>query len=231
MSFIEREGKILRTVKKLAEERLSFVVVGGYAVSGLGRHRFSVDGDLVIPKNQLNRFEKLLEKEGFEKYQERGEFDKVYGGKFVEYKKDFGGLPVTIDLLVESLVCRATNASWSFSYIKKHSIAVNITGIETAVSCQVPEKELLIAFKVHSGRKTDIRDTVMLRENIDWKKASKHMKRGNLDALKKQINVAIQYLKDERLVDSLRGVFRMTSDVNMQIKNTRRDLERVLKNF
>jgi len=46
--FVERENEILKTIRAFADAGLDFVVVGGYAVSGLGRHRFSVDLDVVI---------------------------------------------------------------------------------------------------------------------------------------------------------------------------------------
>ena len=41
--FVERENEILKTIRAFADAGLDFVAVGGYAVSGLGRHRFSVD--------------------------------------------------------------------------------------------------------------------------------------------------------------------------------------------
>ena len=55
--------------------------------------------------------------------------------------------PVTADLLVGSLVCRTTGASWSYEYIKRHSIVAEVSGIEISVRCRVPEKELLIALR------------------------------------------------------------------------------------
>jgi len=229
MEFLRRENEILRILRKLAEEKLNFVVVGGYAVSGLARHRFSVDCDLVIPKRELAKLEKVLKKEGFEKHVVKTGFDEVYAGEFVSYRKEVDNLPVTVDLLVGSLVCRATGASWSFDYIKKNSIEANITGIETSVTCRIPEKELLIAFKVHSGRKADIRDMIMLRENANFERVSKHTKKGNEEALREQIQRIIEALDDPNLVDSLKGVFVLTTDVKKQIESTRKDMEMILK--
>ena len=54
MEFIERENEILRTIKSMVEARLDFIVVGGYAVSALARHRFSVDCDIVVPKKKVD---------------------------------------------------------------------------------------------------------------------------------------------------------------------------------
>ena len=65
--FVERENEILKTIRVFADASLDFVVVGGYAVSGLGRHRFSVDLDVVIDEKDLDAFAKILEERGFER--------------------------------------------------------------------------------------------------------------------------------------------------------------------
>lgn len=230
MKFIKRETDILNVLKTLVETKLDFVVVGGFAVSGLTRHRFSVDCDVVVARRELEKLERILEREGFTKHVERAGFDEVYGGEFTSYKKEVE-LPVTFDLLVGSLFCRATDAAWSFDYIKKHSIQANIAGIETSVTCRVPEKELLIALKIHSARKADIRDVVMLRERADFEKVLKHLRKGREEALRDQIIRVIQALKDPRLVDSLKGVFTLSIDVTKQIESTRKEMENILKAF
>lgn len=227
MEFVKRENEILLILKKLLEEKLDFIVVGGYAVSGLARHRFSVDCDIIVPKRELETLEKVLKKEGFEKHVAKTGFDEFYAGEFVSYRKEVNELPVAVDLLVGSLVCRATEASWSFDYIKKNSLEANITGIETSVTCRIPEKELLIAFKIHSGRKADIRDIIMLREDANFEKILKHIKKGKKEALKEQVKKIIKALEDPNLVDSLKGVFTLTTDVKKQIESARRDMETV----
>ncbi len=231
MKFLKRETDILKALKTLVETKLDFVVVGGFAVSGLTRHRFSVDCDVVVARRELEKLERILEREGFTKHVERAGFDEVYGGEFISYKKEVEELPVTFDLLVGSLVCRATDAAWSFDYIKKHSIQANIAGIETSVTCRVPEKELLIALKIHSARKADIRDVVMLRERADFERVLKHLRKGREEAVRDQIIRVIQALKDPRLVDSLKGVFTLSIDVTKQIENTRKEMENILKTF
>lgn len=231
MKFIKRETDILKVLETLVETKLDFVVVGGFAVSGLTRHRFSVDCDVVVARRELEKLERILEREGFTKHVERAGFDEVHGGEFISYKKEVEELPVTFDLLVGSLVCRATDAAWSFDYIKKHSIQANIAGIETSVTCRVPEKELLIALKIHSARKADIRDVVMLRERADFEKVLKHLRKGREEALRDQIIRVIQALKDPRLVDSLKGVFTLSIDVTKQIENTLKEMENTLKAF
>jgi len=229
MEFVKRENEILGVLKRLTEEKMDFIVVGGYAVSGLAKHRFSVDCDIVVPKTELKKFEEVLGKEGFEEHVRKTGFDEVYAGEFVSYRKEVDVLPVTVDLLVGSLVCRATGASWSFDYVKKSSIEANITGIETSVLCRIPEKELLIAFKVHSARRADIRDIVMLWEDANLEKVLKHIRRGRQEALKGQIRGIIEALKDPNLVDSLKGVFALSMDVKKQIESIRRNMEATLK--
>jgi hypothetical protein len=231
MEFIERENEILKTIKSMADAGLDFVVVGGYAVSALARHRFSVDCDLVVPKKKLDDFENFLGKEGFEKHIEKAGFDETYAGEFVSYKKEVGRFPITVDLLVGSLVCRATKASWSFEYVKKHSITANIPGTEASVGCRIPEKELLIAFKIHSGRRADVRDIVMLMENMELDALVNHSRRGNIEDLKNQVRRIVSMLDDESLVDSLKGVFTLTTDVKKQIKNTKKVIGNVLTNL
>lgn len=229
MQFLDRENEILKTIKGMADAKLDFVVVGGYAVSALARHRFSNDCDIVVPKNKLEDFENFLEKQGFKKHIEKAGFDEIYTGKFVSYKKEVGKLPVTVDLLVGSLVSRATQAAWSFEYVKRHSIEANITGTEASVICRVPEKELLIAFKIHSARRADVRDLIMLRENVDLEKILNHLRKGKVEALTEQMKKVIAALEDRNLVDSLKGVFTLSADVKKQIENTRKDIEAILK--
>jgi len=229
MEFIERENEILRTIRNMTEAKLDFIVVGGYAVSALAKHRFSVDCDIVISKKNFVEFGKILEKEGFKKHIEKVDFDETYAGEFVSFKKSMNNLPVTVDFLVGSLVCRTTDASWSFEYIKKHSIEAKISGTEFSIVCRIPEKELLIAFKIHSGRRADIRDVIMLTEGADLEKVVNHLKRGNMKALKDQINKIISALEDKNLVDSLKGVFTLTVDVKKQIENTGKVIDNVSK--
>ena len=231
MEFVNRENEILRTLYSLVEEERDFVVVGGYAVSGLGKHRFSVDCDIVISKARLSETQAVLKRCGYKIEFEKTGFDGTYAGEFVRYKKKVSELPVTFDLLVGSLVCRTTGAAWSFEYIKKHSIETTIGGIENVVKCRVPEKELMIAFKIHSARRTDVRDTVMLMETSDMDKVLSHLKRGKAEVLKKQVNDIIEMLNDEKLVDSLKGVFTLTIDVRKQIAGVQKKIEKLSKDL
>ena len=229
MEFVKRENEIFLTLNRFVEEELDFVVVGGYAVSGLGKHRFSVDCDVVISKNEMGKTEELLQRIGFERNVEKTGFDETYAGEFLSYKKKVGELSVTFDLLVGSLVCRTTGAAWSFDYIKKHSVQVAIAGIETVANCRIPEKELMIAFKIHSARRTDVRDIIMMIENADLDKVLTHLNRGKTELLKTQVSNIMEMLNDVKLINSLKGVFRLTVDVKKQIEGTQKNIESLLK--
>jgi hypothetical protein len=229
MGFVERENEIIKTVRNLVETELEFVVVGGYASSALATHRFSVDCDIVIPSERLGTIQDALKQQGFEKHMERSGFDETYGGEFWSYKKDVAGFPVTFDILVGSLVCRATGASWSYDYINRHSVEANVSGLEASVSCRIPQKELLISFKIHSGRRADVRDIVMLMENADVEKVLCHLGRGNTEALRGQIRKINAALEDENLVNSLKGVLTLTAEVKKQIESTQKAIATILK--
>jgi hypothetical protein len=225
MKFIERENEIFKALRGLTEAELDFVVVGGYAVSGLAKHRFSVDCGIVVPDRELERFEHILKEAGFSKHIQKAGFDEEYGGSFLSYEKNVRRLPVRFDLLVNALVSRETGAAWSFDYIKEHSSVTTITGVSASVNCRIPERELLIAFKIHSARKADVRDIVMLAENSDTDKISKHLRRGKIEILRGQISKVIESINDPNLVDSLKGAFRMTASVMKQIEKARKILE------
>lgn len=226
MKFIERENEIIEVIRKLSVFKI--IVVGGYAVSARAKHRFSVDCDIVIPKKDLNKVVELLKKDGFERSVTKGDFDNEYTGEFIRFVKKIDGLPVSIDLLVDSLVCRTTNASWGFDYILKNSDKVIIAGIENSVECLIPTKELLLAFKIHSGRKTDLRDIIMLKD-ADWNILLDHIRRGNLNILKKQIESMIKELDNKDLIDSLKGVFQLKRDVKKTIQDTKKKLNGLLE--
>jgi len=49
------------------------------------------------------------------------------------------------------------------------------------------------------------------------------------NALRDQISKITEVLKDENLVDSLKGVFTLSIDVKKQIKNTQKDMKTLLK--
>lgn len=200
--FTDRENEIFEVLEQFETEGLEFVVVGGYGVSAY-QHRFSVDADLVVQEEELEQFEQVLKDKGFEKDTDK---DLVYSGRYIAYIKD-RELPVTIDLLVNELQCRQTDASWSYQCFQAHSKRREIEGSEKAVTVQVPSRELLIAVKLHSGRQTDARDVVALIEDADLNEVEEHMDRGDPSRFSEVLENIKQTITDTNFEDSFKGVF------------------------
>lgn len=201
--FVDRENEIFDTLEAFNDHGLSFIVVGGYAVSAY-HHRFSVDADLVIQEPDLDQFIEILEHRGFEEVHDR-QLD-AYRGRYLAYEKD-KNLPVTIDLLVNSLQCRQTDATWSYKYFQHHSTRTSIDGTEQSVTVRIPEKELLAAVKLHSGRLTDARDVVALAGNLDDEKIDTHIDRGDTEKLRSVLEKIEETISSEDFADAFKGVF------------------------
>lgn len=201
--FIDRENQLFDVLSTFNEEDRPFIVVGGYAVSAF-QHRFSVDLDLVVQPDVLDAFVSVLGDNGFVKAEEK-ELD-AYGGRFVAYEKD-ADLPVSIDFLVNGLQSRQTGASWSYEYIEQYAVNAEIQGTERAVETRIPEKELLIAFKLHSGRLTDARDVVALAGDIDFDRVSDHLHRGDRGQLRVVLQRVLDTVTGEDFADAFKGVF------------------------
>src|SRR3989344_8640765 len=154
--LLEREQEVMKILNLFLDKKLDFVVVGGYAISTY-KKRFSIDLDVVVKEEELDKFEKLLEKEGYALHYEK-EIALTYGENFKRFMKKMKNLPVDIDLLINGLVSRTTDATWGLDYIKRNSVKRKLNNSEFLT----PEKELLIAMKFHSGRLSDIRDIVAL---------------------------------------------------------------------
>lgn len=201
--FVDRENQIFEVLQAFTDQDLSFIVVGGYAVSAY-QHRFSVDADLVIQEQNREQFTAILEDWGFEAVQDR-DLD-AYDGRYLAFEKD-RELPVTIDLLVNSLQCRQTKASWSYEYFERHSTRVEIDGTERSVTVRIPEKELLAAIKLHSGRMTDARDVVALADDLEPQQIQKHIDRGDPEKLHDVLREVAETISSENFADAFKGVF------------------------
>jgi len=232
MSWIDRalarENEILRIIKSFGKSKLDFILVGGYAVSALARQRFSVDCDVVIPKDLAKKFEELLRKEGYKVGQTKVGFDEAYGGEFASFRKKVEDLPVTIDLLIGSLVSRGTSASWSYQYIKENSVNATLIAGKESLEVSVPEKELLVAFKIHAGREADLRDVVMLTRGLDLGKVRKHTQRGEMSKVREQIASELKSLHNPKLVLSLKGVYEIRGDMSESVSRAARLLENLM---
>lgn len=202
--IIHRENKIFEILKEFSKADLDFVIIGGYAVSAY-KHRFSVDADIILKKEDKNKFEDILLKNRFVKTVVK-ELDHVYATEFIRYetKDEF---PVSVDLLIDGVGSRTTGASFSFQKLKEHSRKRKIIGAEKDVSVLVPDREILIVSKLHSGRLTDFRDIAALSQNLDLDLVNKLIWKGNIKIVKNNIKKMISLLKDKRFIDSFKGVF------------------------
>ena len=155
-NLIQKENSIFEILQKFIDKKLEFVIVGGYAVSSF-KHRFSIDADIIIQKNNLKYFEEILKKIGFKKIISK-ELENIYGSQFIRYEKD----NASIDLLIDALACRQTGALFGYDFLLKNSLTRKIIGIEKEINILIPKKEILIVSKIHSARLTDFRDVAAL---------------------------------------------------------------------
>ena len=106
--------------------------------------------------------------------------------------------------MVNALRCRQTDAEWSYRYLDQHTQPVTV-GRTMSVDTCIPERELFLAIKLHSGRFTDARDVVAAATDADFDHVETDLHRGDPDALSEQLASISEQLADER------GVFRARS--------------------
>lgn len=202
--FIKRENLIFEMMQKFIDAKLEFIVIGGYGVSAY-KHRFSIDLDIVIKKGDLAQFEQLLQENKFTKTIFKA-LHHPYAPIFMRYaRKDT--LPVSVDLLVDGVAVRQTDASFSFDVLNKNSENKKITGTEKEVFAKVPKREILIALKLHAGRLTDFRDTAALCKDIDFELFQTIVRRGKLGVVNNHIRKLLGIIETKQFIDSFKGIF------------------------
>jgi uncharacterized protein YcgL (UPF0745 family) len=221
VGLLEREQEVMKILNLFLDKKLDFIVVGGYAISTY-KKRFSIDLDIVVKEEDIDKFEKILEKDGYTLHYEK-EIVLLYGENFKRFRKKMKDLPVDADLLINGLVCRATDATWGLDYIKKHSVKRKLNSSEFLT----PEKELLIAMKLHSGRLSDIRDVVALMP-CDSEKLKKHLHKGDVEKLKESIKKQSDFLNKPQFDDSFKGIFGPYSFNEKDVKETKDLIKEIL---
>lgn len=199
--FPDRENQLFAILETFIDHDLDFVVIGGYAVSAY-RHRFSVDADLVIPAEQFDEFAALLREEGYERIEDVD----LEAGRFVAFQRS-DDLPVTVDLMVDAVQSQETDAAWRYDELVGNAEPVEIEGSERSVTVRIPERELLIAMKLHGGRLTDARDVVALAEDVDFDRVAEYVDRGDTERLQAVLDRVRDTIGSEDFRDAYKGVF------------------------
>lgn len=199
--FTNRENQLFDILQMFTEYDVAFVVIGGYAVSAF-QHRFSVDADLVITAEYLDEVTTLLRDEGYEQVADRT----MDEGRFVAFEKD-ADLPVTVDVMVDTVHVRQTDATWPYDELAAHAESRTIKGSERSVTVRIPEQELLMAMKLHSGRQTDARDVVALADDVDFEAVTAYLHRGDREHLRSQLQTVLDTITSDAFADGFKGVF------------------------
>lgn len=198
--FPDRENQLFAVLEMFNTHDLEFLVIGGYAVSAY-QHRFSIDADLVITEEQFDRFAAILREEGYEAIEDTD----LDAGRFVAFQRP-DDLPVTVDLMVGAVQSRETDAAWQNDELTQHAKSAMIEGSERSVTVRIPEAEVLMAMKLHSGRLTDVRDVVALADGIDFDRVADYLDRGDTEQLLTVLGRVRDTVENENFQDSYKGV-------------------------
>ena len=217
MSLSDREQELLTTLEAINDAGLPYVLVGGWAVTAFNQ-RYSTDVDLVVPEDAVEDYESFLREYDYDRTSEH-DTSGIYEGRFIQYSKDIGN-PVSIELMVNVLRCRQTNAEWSYRYLDQHIQPVTV-GRTMSVDTRIPERELFLAIKLHSGRFRDARDVVAAATDADFDHVETHLHRGDPDALSEQLASISEQLADESFVDAFKGEFQQQTVPEAMIERVR----------
>src|SRR3989344_3822051 len=207
-----REKEIFETLKKIKKSK--FVVIGGYAINSYTLPRFSVDCDIVIKnRKELNKIEKSLLEIGYHK--EKNYSDKIsYKGNFQRYEKELeNNFKVSIDILIEEILDRQTNAKFSAKWVFDNSALRNLQGktINEQLKLKIINADALFAMKLISCRQTDIRDIFLLVNSVKDKEWIKKevLQRYNL---KERLSKSLSKINSKQFKDELQGIFGRVDD-------------------
>lgn len=204
MSLPERQSELIDTHRAVQDAELPYVLVGGWAVSAF-QTRFTTDIDTVVPDTALDDYDTLLRDRGYNKQFEQ-DVSNEYDGRMIQYTKEVGANAVKFEALVDAMGCRQTDAEWSYRYLHEHSTIESLDVAED-LNGRIPEPALLFAMKLHSGRKADTRDLVVISLRADFDRIERHVHRGDPEKLAKQVEMVLNQLEEDGFEDSFKGVF------------------------
>lgn len=209
MSRSERSEALIRVLESLSESAIEFVLVGGFAVSQF-ETRFSTDLDLVIAPDDHDAAVQFLEAHDFEQTDDVSvpAEETIYGREIELYERTAGlPDPVGVDLLVNGLGCRQTDAEWSFEYLREHSSETTISGGTLSTRARTVNGEVLVAAKLHSGRNADLADVLVALPAIDLDDVEQHLHRGDPEALRTQLRDAQEFVEEGGLDHRFKSMF------------------------
>lgn len=205
MAGSERQEVLIETHRAIQAAELPAILIGGWAVSAF-QPRLTMDIDMVIPSGALEEYERVLDELGFEKELDAA-VPNSYEGRIVHFEKPVGEHAVAVDALVDAVRCRQTDAEWSYDYLEKHSVRRPLK-IAPDLEARIPEPALLFALKLHSGRRADARDLVVIGSSAMWEEIERHVHRGNPSLLTDSIDRVLAEIQTDQFRDSFHGVFR-----------------------
>jgi len=213
MSQEDRSEALIQVLEELEQSDIGFVLVGGYAISQF-EPRFSTDLDLVIAPDDYDDIVAFLEARGFERTAELEvpPEETIYNREIDVFERTDGlPHPVGVDILVNGLGCRQTEAEWSFDYLCDHSTETTISGGTRSTTARAADGEILVAAKLHSGRKTDLADVLAAIPAIDLDDVESHLHRGDADALRSQLSEAQAFIEEGGLDHRFKSMFGQSS--------------------
>ena len=209
MSQEERSEALIEVLSELEESSIPFVLVGGYAISQF-ETRFSTDLDLVIAPDNYDVLVDFLEDHQFERTDELAvpAEETIYNREIELFERTEGLVhPVGVDVLVNGLGCRQTEAEWSFDYLQDHSTDTTISGGSKSTTARAAEGEILVAAKLHSARETDLADVLAMVPAIDFDKVAAHLHRGDEEELRSQLREAKDFIEEGGLDHRFKSLF------------------------
>ncbi len=207
MTLTSREKEILQVLRTIYPYRDRFTLIGGYAVDAYSPlPRYSVDCDVVISKSKLDEFSDLFLQNGFK---ERSQIylNKSEGLEAWEFVKLVNADNVSIELHLDGVKCRQTEAIWTETEIKSNASERRVVGVSGSVLSNIVSKELLVTMKLHSGRDADLRDVTMLMESIRWFKVEDFARRGNIQKVIDQLTADLEKIEKPGFEQELKAFF------------------------
>jgi hypothetical protein len=209
MSHEERSEALIDVLNDLEQSGIPFVLVGGYAISQF-ETRFSTDLDIVIAPEDYDELVDFLENHNFERTDELDvpPEETIYNREIELFERTEGlAHPVGVDVLVNGLGCRQTEAEWSFEYLQEHSTETTISGGSQSTTARAAEGEILVAAKLHSARETDLADVLAMVPEIDFQRVESHLLRGDEEALQSQLSEAKEFVEKGGLDHRFKSLF------------------------